>query len=77
METIDEAINYAAGDLHEGCNVNIQIENGGWAVELVMDYGEVEEKVFPINEQNIIESIVEATEQAKALDSYDCRDCCS
>tara|TARA_R110001599_G_scaffold339851_1_gene559755 strand:+ start:38916 stop:39134 length:219 start_codon:yes stop_codon:yes gene_type:complete len=70
MQTIDEAINYAAGDLPEGCDINIRIESGGWAVELVMD-----DQVFLVEEENIIDSVVAATDQAKAIDSYDCRDC--
>jgi hypothetical protein len=70
MKTIDEAINYAAGDLPEECEINIKIENGGWSVELVMD-----DKVFNIDEENILDSVVAATDQAKAIDSYDCRDC--
>jgi hypothetical protein len=77
MQTIDEAINFAAGELPEGCDLNIQIENGGWSVELVVDSKEVEERVFPIDKENIIESIVEAVELAKGICSYDCRDCCT
>lgn len=76
MKTIDEAINYAAGNLKEGSVLNIQIENGGWSVELMMDRGEVNEHCYPINVGCLINDIVAGTDESNDL-SIDCRDVCS
>jgi hypothetical protein len=35
----------------------------------------MDDQVFNIDEENILDSVVAATDQAKAIDSYDCRDC--
>ena len=76
MKTLDEAISYAASNLNKGAVLNIQIENGGRSVELVMDRGEVNEQCYPINLDSLFDEIVAGTDESNDL-SVDCRDCCS
>ena len=60
MKTIDEAVNYAAGKLPEGCQVVISIENGGYGVELHVD-----DQIISLDQNSIIDGIIVATDEAE------------
>ena len=61
MKTIDEAINYAAGNLPFGYTIDINIENSGYCVHLNLPDGGSE----VISEESIIDDIVRATDSAR------------
>ena len=61
MKTIDEAINYAAGNLPENYFVEIRIEKHGYGVHVINPKGEI----LCMGEDSIIDDIILGTDKAK------------
>lgn len=65
MKTIDEAINYAAKELPEGCILNIKIEKHGYDVELDVPADDYTLHTISISEGDIIDDILVGVDRAK------------